>query len=62
MGLRQSGLNDQVLHDLVDQEEVLYTARNVAKNLLEEDLELKNYPLLKEKLAKIRQRQNFDAG
>jgi ATP-dependent DNA helicase RecG len=55
LGVRQSGLPEMMLADIVQDARVLETARKVAIEMVREDPELKNYPRLKEILE-------FDRG
>lgn len=52
LGTKQSGYLEFKKADLVKDYEILLSAREAAFKLLEEDPELKNYPLLKEELLK----------
>ncbi len=53
-GTRQWGLPDLTMASLSDTE-MIKTCRQEAEKLLDKDSELKNYPLLKEKLKKFQQ-------
>ncbi len=52
MGVKQSGLPESALKGLADHEEILVMARNAARALIEENLELEGYELLKNRLEK----------
>jgi ATP-dependent DNA helicase RecG len=51
LGYRQSGLPDLLLTDLVNDVKILEEARNAALEIVKQDPELTNYPLLQELLA-----------
>lgn len=52
MGYRQSGLPDLILADLVKDARTLEEARNTAIEIVKQDPELKEYPLLQQLLAR----------
>jgi ATP-dependent DNA helicase RecG len=52
MGYRQSGLPDLILADLVKDARTLEEARNIAIELVKEDPELAQYPLLQQLIAR----------
>ena len=58
-GTRQWGIADLVMNSLKDIELVEKT-REIAKNILIEDYQLKKYPLLEEKLKKFRQKIHLE--
>ena len=59
LGTRQWGIPDLVMTSLKDIF-LVESARNSAKEILEEDPELKKYPLLKEKLREFRERIHLE--
>jgi ATP-dependent DNA helicase RecG len=60
LGVRQSGMPDLALANIVDDAKILELARNVALEIIKEDPELQNYPLLKEFLALKRVSETSD--
>lgn len=62
VGLRQSGLPESTLQGLVDHEDLLILARNIAKQLIEVNPELDGLDLLKKKLSKSKQNALLNAG
>jgi ATP-dependent DNA helicase RecG len=56
LGTRQSGLPDLALASLSDDGDMLELARDVARNLLDEDPELSGQPLLRQALEDQRRR------
>ena len=59
MGTRQWGIPDLAMASLKDIF-LVEKAKNSAKEILEEDSELKNYPLLRERLEKFRERIHME--
>lgn len=51
LGVRQSGMPDLVLADIVQDAKILEHARNVALEIVKEDPELSKFPLLKEAVS-----------
>jgi ATP-dependent DNA helicase RecG len=62
IGLKQSGIPESALQGLLDQEDLLIHARNSAKLTIENDPELKDYPLLKNKLMNSSYTEHYNAG
>ena len=58
-GTKQWGLPDFAMHQLTNLE-LVEQARESAKALLEKDISLKNYPLLREKLADFREKLHLE--
>ena len=56
LGTRQSGLPDFALANLVDDQDVLTTARQAAEKIIEQDATLDLWPLLKQELERRYQR------
>jgi ATP-dependent DNA helicase RecG len=62
IGLKQSGIPESALQGLLDQEDLLIHARNSAKLTIDQDPELKSYPLLKNKLQNSSYTEHYNAG
>lgn len=60
LGVRQSGMPDLALANIVDDAKILELARNVAIEIVKEDPELSKYPLLKESLTLKRVTETSD--
>ena len=58
-GTKQWGLPDFAMHQLTDLE-LVEQARESAKAILEKDISLKNYPLLREKMADFREKLQLE--
>jgi len=58
-GTKQWGLPDFAMHQLTNLE-LVEKARESAKALLEKDIALKNYPLLRERLADFREKLHLE--
>lgn len=61
-GLKQSGVPENALQGLLNQEDILQLARKSAVTIIKTDPELSSYPLLKKKLDQSAYSQHYDAG
>ena len=61
-GLKQSGVPENALQGLLNQEDILQLARKSAQSLINIDPDLSTYPLLKKKLDQSSYSEHYDAG
>lgn len=61
-GLKQSGVPENALQGLLNQEDILQLARKSAQSLIKIDPDLSTYPLLKKKLDQSSYSEHYDAG
>jgi len=61
-GLKQSGIPESILQGVCNQEEILEAARQEAKELIDQDHELNDYPELKKRLNTAKWNLNINAG
>jgi ATP-dependent DNA helicase RecG len=61
-GLKQSGIPENALQGLLDQEDILIRARKSAQTLIKTDPQLQEFPLLKKKLDRSAYSEHYNAG